>query len=125
MTDVRPFEMRAHFKGSPTGTLRASIAAELADGTIPCACPHPVTAERLSLPSRTLQCRECAEATAGTVDSGPGPCTSCGEAGAAAWTVWLDEAAHVLVVARVCALRHRRERAPVPELVHWTVARGN
>jgi hypothetical protein len=97
-----PFTMQAVFEGSPSAVLAARIAAELADGAISCACPHPATADRLGLPSRTLRCAECDAGTPGHPDSTPGPCAGCGAAGACTWTIWLDECSRVLVVARVC-----------------------
>lgn len=96
-----PFERRTVFPGSPAAAFRARIAAELADG-IPCACEHPVTADRLFLPSRILRCHECDAAAADQPDSDLGPCASCGAPDARSWSIWLDEAAHVGVVARVC-----------------------
>jgi len=100
MDATYPFQMAARASTSPAGALSALIAAELAAGSIPAGCPHPVTADRLHLPSRTLRCVECAD-QAGP-DSRPGPCASCGADGAASWTTWMDEASRVLVIARVC-----------------------
>jgi len=102
MGTPEPFTMQASLEGSPSSVLADRIAAELADGAIPCACPHPVTADRLGLPSRTLRCADCDAGTPEHPDSTPGPCASCGTADARTWAIWLDAAAHVLVVARVC-----------------------
>ncbi len=100
MTAGPPFRVLAISEGYPAATFRAWVAAELAGGTIPCACPHPVTADQLSLPSWTLRCAACHDEE--RPDSGPGACASCGAPGAAAWSWWLDAASRVIVTARVC-----------------------
>ncbi len=109
-----PFERRAVLPGSPAAAFRARIATELADGSILCACAHPVTADRLTLPARALRCAECDAAAADPPDSHPGPCASCGAPDACAWSIWLDEAAHVLVIARVCPPCGTAGTAPAP-----------
>ncbi len=100
MTAVPPFQVLAIPEGYPAATFRAWVAAELAEGAIPYACPHPVTADQLSLPSWTLRCAACSDEK--RPDSTPGPCASCEAPGACAWTWWLDDASHVIVTARVC-----------------------
>lgn len=85
---------------SPLAALAASVAAELEGGAIPCACPHPVTADRLSLPSRILRCHDCDADAGDNPDSTPGACASCGTAGAGVYAVCV--AGTVLVTARVC-----------------------
>jgi hypothetical protein len=92
----------ASLNGSPGSIFRARIAAELADGSILPACPHPATANVLSLPSRILRCGECEATSPERPDSEPGPCAACGAPGIGTWTAWLSEAARVLVTARVC-----------------------
>lgn len=87
-------------KESPLAALAASVAAELESGAIPCACPHPVTADRLSLPSRILRCHDCDAEAGDCPDSSPGTCASCGIAGAGVYSVILVGA--VLVIARIC-----------------------
>jgi len=87
---------------SPGPIFRARIAAELADGSIPAACPHPATANFLSLPSRILRCGECDTTSPERPDREPGPCSACGAPGTGMWATWLSEAARVLVTARVC-----------------------
>lgn len=103
MGTPEPFTMQASLEGSPPSVLIARIAAELADSAIPCACPHPASVDRLSLPSRMLSCHECHDGVSDHPDSTPGPCAACGAAGGCTWTVWLDEPTRVLVVARMCA----------------------
>jgi hypothetical protein len=87
---------------SPCALLRRSVAAALAEGSIRAACPHPATADRLLLPSATLTCAGCLAADTGPCDAKPGECASCGAPGGCMWTTWLDEAAHVLAIARIC-----------------------
>jgi hypothetical protein len=113
MSDMRSFERLAVLPGSPAAAFHARIAAELADGSIPCACPHPATADCLSLPSGTLRCRECDASPADQPDSQPGPCASCGTSGACTWSFWLDKASRVGVVARVCQPCGTAGTAPV------------
>ena len=100
MNSPPPFQQLAILDGSPAGTFRAWVAAELAEGTIPHACPHPVTADRLLLPAWTLLCADCYDQ--GRSDATPGPCASCEAPGASDWTWWLDVDSHVFVVARIC-----------------------
>lgn len=100
MNSPPPCQQLAVLAGSPAATFRAWVGAELAEGTIPYGCPHPVTADRLLLPVRTLRCAECHERERPA--STPGPCASCEAPGASDWTWWVDEHAGVLVIARVC-----------------------
>lgn len=102
MSTVYPGQLHSVLPGSPVAALKDLIGAELADDSIPAACPHPATADRLYLPSRTLRCHNCNAEADDRPDSSAGTCASCGTAGACRWTTWLDERAHVLVVARVC-----------------------
>jgi hypothetical protein len=115
--------MQAMFEGSPSTVLAARIADELADGAIPCPCPHPATADRLGLPSPTLRCAECDAGTPGHPDRTP--CAGCGAADAYTWTIWLDECSRVLVVARVCrGLRDERKHSGLLELAAVFVLRA-
>ena len=86
---------------SPLAALTASVAAWLEDGSIPCACPHPGTADLLYLPDRILRCRECdaeADQRAGVLET----CAACGAAEAHMGSAFV--VAGVFVVARVCLL---------------------
>jgi len=100
MNEPPPFQKLAVLDGTPAATFRAWVGAELAEGTIPHACPHPATADHLSLPSWTLRCAECHERE--RPDDTPGPCASCEAPGASWWSWWLDEGSHTIVTARVC-----------------------
>lgn len=100
MNGPPPHTKLAVLPGSPAATFRAWIGAELAEGTIPYGCPHPVTADHLSLPSWTLRCAGCQDQE--RPDSTPGPCASCEAPGASKWSWWLDEDSNVFVTARVC-----------------------
>ncbi len=84
----------------PAGTFRAWIEAEFAEDAIPYACPHPATADRLSLPDWALRCAECYDQE--QPDSGPGPWASCDAPGASTWSWWPVEDSNVIVIARVC-----------------------
>jgi hypothetical protein len=110
MNQAFPFVMRAVLPESPAAVFRGRIGAELANGSIPPVCLHPATADRLYLPSRTLRCHECDGVTP---DADPGPCASCGAADARGWSIWLDERAFVLVIARVCEACGTAGSAPV------------
>jgi hypothetical protein len=92
----------AYTADSPTARLRRRVAAALAGGRFRAACPHPAAADRLLLPSGTLTCAECRAADAEPSDGKPGECASCGAPGGCVWSTWLDEAARVLVTARIC-----------------------
>ncbi len=87
--------------GSPLAILHEQIAAELAAGRIPCACPHPVTADRLSLPGRVLACADCTYAlTFPEVFAAAAGCSCCGASARMRFTGWAEGS--VLVIARVC-----------------------
>ncbi len=102
MSTTYPHQMHGALPGSPVAGLCARVAAELAGGGITAACPHPATADRLYLPSRTLRCHDCNAEADDRPDSEPGPCAACGADGAGRWVTWLDERARVLVMARLC-----------------------
>jgi hypothetical protein len=116
MSGTGPFQKRMVLAGSPSAVFRTRIAAELAAGTIPCACPHPVTADRLWLPSRTLRCAECDMGVADQPESNRGPCASCGVPDARGWSIWVDEVSHVEVLARICETCGTSGTLPVPGL---------
>ena len=86
MNSAPSYQQLAVLDGSPAASFRAWIAAELAEGTIPFGCPHPVTADRLLLPAWTLLCADCYDQ--GRSDAAPGPCASCEAPGASDWTWW-------------------------------------
>ena len=73
--------------GSPVADLSDRINAELEAEAIPCACPHPVTADMLYLPGRILYCTDCATAVNKAINQPPFTCTIC-NATAAGWTCW-------------------------------------
>lgn len=99
--DAPPFTMHVSLPGTAAAFLADLVAAELAGEGITASCAHPVTADRLYLPSWVLMCSECAE-TARIADRQPGPCSACTVDGARAAVVWVHEPGHILVAARVC-----------------------
>jgi hypothetical protein len=89
--------------GSPVAVLRARVDAELAAGSIPCACPHPATADALSLPGKIFGCIDCVPALTEAADERQAPVCSCCTTSPATRTTGWATASSVIVLARVCA----------------------
>ena len=85
--------------GSPMGEFGARINTQLDEDAIPCACPHPVTADRLFMPSRILCCTECAAWVREVADQQQPECAVCGgpATGSVMWPHGL-----VVVMAQTC-----------------------
>jgi hypothetical protein len=87
-------------EGSPLAAFEARVNADLAAGDIPCACPHPATADTASFPSGLYGCEDCVRTMQVALDAQHAPlCACCGEP-ATKTTAWL--AGTVTVIARVC-----------------------
>ena len=92
-------ERRSALEGSRLAVLVARTAAELADGGIPYACPHPVTADHLVLPEKIFRCAECHENGRSSYPTA-GACACCGAPCESSWTMW--PSGSVIVIARIC-----------------------
>jgi hypothetical protein len=88
-------------EGSPVAVLVARTAAELADGSIPYGCAHPVTADHLALPERIFRCAECHENGRSSYPAA-GACACCGAPCESSWTMW--PSGSVIVIARICVV---------------------
>lgn len=103
----------AFLPGAPLTMLRDQVNAELAAGTISCACPHPENADSMTLPGKIFGCRDCVLVLTQATDAcQPPACSCCGTKVATGVTGWVTPGS-VIVLASVCAACQKAGNAPM------------
>ena len=103
----------AFLPGAPLTVLRDQVSAELAAGTISCACPHPEDADSMTLPGKIFGCRACVLVLTEAADAClPPACSCCATEPATGITGWVTPGS-VVVLAAVCTACQTAGNAPM------------